>query len=247
MPTQTDTLEIDLLRTNRNAFILQCQRIIELVIKQYIKTGMFRSSRFQDTVQSVNVALIKRLDSIEKNYNGSVLLNTYMNVVIRNICLRLYEQERSAIETEELTDAVTIHDHGHLNALLIQDEIRRFSRAMQMFGEKRAKIIICFKIYYRIPLTGTELRSFFDTASDKELAQLEERFGGNYDETLEIDNFNFIVPLMNVKEQNSTTGSSLRRWTLEYISRMISLMNGTPPLKAHTKETIRTLFEQHHQ
>jgi RNA polymerase sigma factor (sigma-70 family) len=244
MPIPNDTLDIALLRTNTHEFILRCQRIIELIVKQFIKSGMFAPSQFEDVVQSVNEEMIRRLSGIERNYNGSVLLSTYMNVVIRNICLRIREREQSQLQTEPLTDEQIPNGTDHLNALLIQEEYQRLATALRLFDTKRTKIILCFRIYFRTPIPVKDIRSCFPSAAPGDHQYLHQRFGGNYDDRLEIDNFNDIAPYMNGQEQNTTSGESLRRWTLEYLSRIIKLMNGTPPVKAHTKETIRILFEQ---
>lgn len=244
MPNPTDTLDITLLKNNKHEFILRCQRIIEFIVKHFVTSGMFPSDLFQDTVQSVNEELIKRLESIERNYNGSVLLTTYMNVVIRNICLRIHEQNRTRILLEPLTDDVESQNSDHLTTIMIQEEYRQLSLALRLFGAKREKIILCLKIYFRLSIPEQELRTYFTALSPDELAILQKRFSGNYDDTLEIDNFNEFAPFINRQEQNATSGGSLRRWTLEYLSRIIALMNGNPPVKAHTKDTIKILLEQ---
>lgn len=244
MPNPTDTLDITLLKNNKHEFILRCQRIIEFIVKRFVTSGMFTSGQFQDTVQSVNEELIRRLESVERNYNGSVLLNTYMNVVIRNICLRIHEHNRTRISMEPLTDELPSHSHDHLNAIVIQEEYRQLALALRLFGAKREKIVLCLRIYFRLSIPEQELRTFFTLLSPDDLSFLQQRFGENFDDTLEIDNFNAVAPFINAQEQNATTGASLRRWTLEYVSRIIALMNGNPPVKAHTKETIKILLEQ---
>lgn len=238
------TLEIELLRRDRNEFILQCQHIIALVVNYHIHRGMFPASDHHDIVQSVNVELIRRLDSIERNFNGSVLLNTYMNVVIRNICLRIYERTRRSPVTEPITEYGAALEPEALNPMLLQDEYRRFSILLRLFGTKQAKIVFCFKIYFRMPVTEHDVRRAFDRITDEQRGHLLERFGSGYDDSMEIDNFNIVAPLMNIQEMNATSGRSLRRWTLEQLTRTIALLNGDPPVRSHTKETIKLLLEE---
>ncbi|MCK9407894.1 MAG: hypothetical protein WCX28_04170 [Bacteriovoracaceae bacterium] len=209
-----------------------------------MKTGMFAPTQFDDTVQTINEELINRLHRIEQNFNGSVLLNTYMNVVIRNICIRIHEKSRTEIKTEPLTDELIPHDHGNIHSLMFQDEYRRLAIVLKLYGAKQSKLKFCFKIYFRMPVTGLDVDSTFDTATGVEREYLLQHFGNTFDDTLEIDNFNILAPMMNKQERNNTTGSSLRRWTLEHLSRVIKLLNGTPPVKTHTKETVKILFEQ---
>lgn len=238
------TLEIELLRRDRDEFILQCQYIIAMVVKYHIRRGMFPASDYDDIVQSVNVELIRRLDSIERNFNGSVMLNTYMNVVIRNICLRIFERMRKAPVTEPITDYGTAQEPEALTPMLLQDEYRRFSLLLRLFGTKQAKIIFCFKIYFRLPITEHDVQRAFDRIPEEHGRQLLERFGAGYEGSMEIDNFNTVAPLMNMQEMNATSGRSLRRWTLEHLTRTIVLLNGDPPVRSHTKETIKLLLEE---
>jgi hypothetical protein len=243
MPSSTDTLDISLLRNNSHEFVLRSQRIIEYAVKQFIKSGMFVPSEYRDVIQSVNEELIKRLPGIERNFNGTVLLTTYMNVVIRNICYRIHERERTALRTEPLTDAHVHDGEGHIDAILIQEESQRFALAIRLFGSKRHKIILCLKIYFRLPVSDHDLRYCFDAITDSDRTLLLQRFGTNYDSFLETDNFTAIAPFMNRQDNNITSAASLRRWTQEYLTRIIALMNGNPPERAHTKETIKILLE----
>jgi hypothetical protein len=147
------------------------------------------------------------------------------------------------LRTESLTD-----DHFHkeeetFNAILIQEESRRLALAIRLYGTKQHKILLCLKIYFRLPVTEHDLRACFDSISTSDRTLLLQRFGNNYDATREIDNFNVIAPFMNIQEKNITSGSSLRRWTLEYLTRIVALMNGKPPERSHSKETIKILLE----
>lgn len=244
MPNQADSIDITLLQNNKDEFILRCQRIIHIIVKKFIQSGMFNHSQFSDVVQSVNVELIKRLHSIEQHYNGSVLLNTYMNVVIRNICLRIHKQERFTVITEPLSEDLISNESSYVNAIYIQDELRLFHLTLQLFHSMQQKMMLCFRIYFRITVPVRVLAEYFTGVSSHDLRTLQGRFGKQYDETLEIDNFNDLAPYMNKQERNATSGESLRRWTLEYLTRVITIMNGTPPVKSHTKDTIKILFEQ---
>jgi hypothetical protein len=243
MLNSTDTLDIPLLRNNPQEFVVRSQRIIEFAVKQFTKSGMFAPSEYRDVIQSVNEELIKRLPGIEKNFNGTVLLTTYMNVVIRNICYRIHERERSTLRTEPLTDAHVHEGEENINSLMIREESQRFALAIRLYGTKRYKIILCLKIYFRLPVSDHDLRSCFDTISDSDRTTLLLRFADNYDAFLEAENFTNIAPYMNKQEKNVTSGASLRRWTQEYLTRIIDLMNGNPPERAHTKETIKILLE----
>ena len=61
-----DELDITLLRADPNAFILQCQNIINIFVKKYIGSGMFNGDDKDDIVQSINEVLIKKIPDSDK-------------------------------------------------------------------------------------------------------------------------------------------------------------------------------------
>jgi hypothetical protein len=245
MPQTNETLDITLLRTNKNAFILQCQRIIEIIAKHFIKNGMFGTDQFKDVVQSANEDLIKRLPIIEKNFNNKVLLTTYMNVVIRNIFLRIYERQQLEVATVPIENDVYQQKETHFNSLYIQDEIDRLGWIFQLYGTQRYKVIICLKIYFNIPITKTDILYCFKNNSQMERTLLFERFSRNYNNSLNSENFDSLAPIMNKRDNNSTSGNSLRRWTQDHLAKILRQLNGIPPTRTHTKETFKILLEQY--
>ena len=244
MPTTNDFLDITLLHDDKDEFILRCQRIITIVVKHFIKKGLFLPEQYRDITQSVNEELIKRLPGIRSNFDNSVLLVTYMNAVVRNICLRLFEQERMNVVTIPLHDEYRLTEEGNFNSLIIREEINRLAILLRMYGLQQYKLVVCLKTYYRIPVTMQDLDRCFSKCNQAERAVLLEQCVANYDKTPEIENFQRLVRLLNIQEQKSTSADSLRRWTNEHIHKIIVLLNGTPPRSAHTKETIKILFEQ---
>ena len=240
------TLDITLLRDNKDEFILCCQKTVKIVVKHFIKNGLFSARHIYDIIQTVNEELIKRLPSIEKNFNGKVLMLTYMNVVIRNICLDIYNSERHKLNTVSLET----YDHPTeeseiFRTLNVYDEVHRLIMALKLYNTQTPKIIICLKIYFRLPVTEQEINECFPLSTKKEQSSIFMLLGGIYDERLEIENFNLIAPLMNKQEGNTTTGSSLRRWTQDHLYKVITILNGKSHYRSHTKETVKTLLEHY--
>jgi len=245
MPTNDDFLDISLLHADTGEFILRCQRIISIIVKHQIKKGMFLPDHYSDVVQSVNEELIKRLPGIQNNFDNSVMLVTYMNVVIRNICIRLFEQERATVATIPLHDAAHLMVDGNFTSILIREEANRLGILFRMYGTQQHKLVVCLKTYFRIPVTKQDLDRCFSRSTRKERATLLKECLRYYDKTPEIENFGRLVQQMINQEQKTFSADSLRRWTNEHIHRIITLLNGRPPQKAHTIETVKTLFEQY--
>lgn len=245
MPSPLEPLDISLLRHDKSVFLIRCQPIIELTVKYYISKKMFTTHQYSDLVQSVNERLIKKLNGIEKNFDGSVQMVTYISVVIRNICRTLYEIEINKIPLVQLPAIDQMVEGEIENKLLIDDELKRLSLILDLYDSSRKKIIIMMKIYYRMPLTRPEIRAFFRKVNTTDRNEIFARFGGEYNDTYETDNFNFLSNALFQQEGKRLSGDSLRRWIERKIHDIIDLLNGNPPSHSFTLETIRILFEHY--
>lgn len=255
MSPNLETLDITLLRNNKNEFIIRCQRIISIVVRQYIAKGMFAETEYRDIKQSVTLELIKRLPLIERNYNGEALMVTYVNVVIDNICLRIHETEGSMIKlkpmneewnlTQENIDNSVLSNEHVAKDLLIANELERFTLALNFFFVRRYKIVVFLKTYFSIPITSEELRGCFPNISTDDLEPLVYVFDKQLQSTIEFANIGFLTALMQKYEQTAVSEESVRRLTLRYIEKLIRLMNGDPPIRAHTKDSIKFLLEHY--
>ncbi len=247
MQNTGEPIDIYLLRSDRDEFIVRCQRIITIVVKYFIKSGMFEPAQYDDAMQSINEEFIKRLPSIEKNFDHRVRMSTYVSVIIRNICLRIYEREQSDMSTVSLSTIDLPYDEGNSASLILDDELERLKLALSMYGAQQYKLILCLKVYFRLPVSMTDLRQCFKKSNGTELHTLYSAFGSDYDHSRESDNFSALSPFMNKEEENLTSGDSLRRWTVEHLVKLIALLNGDPPNRSHTKETIKILLDQYSQ
>ena len=243
MSRTNEVLNISLLRSNKGEFVLRCQPIIRFIVQRYTASGMFKANNVPDIIQTVNEKLIKRLTSTENNFDGSVLMATYINVVIRNICLRIHERERAAVKTISLTEINQHSDDDNDRALMIEEEIQRLELAMKLCGTQRFKILVCMKVYFRLSITKNEIMKCFNDITEMEKQTLSNRFGGIYDDSFEIENFNLLAVMINKKENKNTSGNSTRRWTEENIRKVLILLNGDPPNRTHTRETLKFLLE----
>jgi len=244
MSQHNETLDITLLRNNKNEFIIRCQKIISIIVKQYIAKRMFSSANFDDIKQSVTLELIKRLPLIEKNYNGTVLLHTYVNVVIMNICLRIYENESSGAVPLILSEHRMLSDENAEDRILISNELERLKIALKLFHSQQFKILVCVKVYFSIPITSLELRQCFPGITINDHYHLLNAFKNPHPSGEEFINFSLLTTMLNKYGQASATEESVRRMTLAYIQKLLHLMNGNPPSRAHTKDSLKVLLER---
>ncbi len=247
MSRPVETLDITLLRNNKNEFVVRCQKTISIIVKQYIAKRMFSASNFEDIKQSVNVELIKRLPLIEKNYTGEVLLVTYLNVVIKNICLRIYQKEASVITPISLGEIWMLSDENADNNILFSNELERFAVALKLFRSERFKILVCIKVYFSITISSTELKQCFRGITKDDHDRVLDVFEEHYSSNDTSHNFNVLTIMLNKYDRSLflLTEESVRRFTNMMIQKLIVLMNGNPPSRTHTKDTLKVLLEHY--
>lgn len=243
MPTKDETLDHGLLVGNRTAFILRSQRIIEIVLRTFIGSGMFSREEFSDLQQSVSEEFIRRIPLIERNYNGTASMATYVNAVVRNICLDIHQRRQNTLETVPLDDVEQESEDGAvLTSILVNEELHLLQTALGMFNDHREKTTVCLKIFFKLPVQREEIQQCSPLLPSQDIDAVYRRFSTGSLDTNESEDFDALAPYMNRQESKTTSGASLRRWTQEQLTRIIAVLN-TGRRRSHTKETIGTLLE----
>jgi RNA polymerase sigma factor (sigma-70 family) len=245
MSRNQDVFDISVLRKNPQAFILGCQQIIHICVRQYIGTKMFKSEEMDDMIQSVNEELIKKLPVISEQFNGTAQLRTYMGVIIKNICLKLY---RDAPKNENIFPISATMPHylnDPANKLIITDEIQRFDTLLTLLPNVRNKTIFYMKLYLKIPIDESDISRYLPMIllSDKE--RLMKTFGTDYTDLTIDEIFEIAAPVINRCEQKHSSADSHRRLAFEKVQHFIKVLNGDPPLQNYTEESLKTLIEEY--
>jgi hypothetical protein len=234
-----------ILQTDPKGLVLAYQDMVETIVRKYIRSGMFTVESFSDAVQTVNTELLERMPSVQKHYNGSSLVRTYVSAVIRNICLRMHMKKMYA----RPSDAPPIN-----NSLEMIDEVDRFSidqarkvyRAiMQQFGKDLPKLIICLKLKYQIRIQREDIIRWYPGCSPVLMSQILDRFGSDYASMTERESYEFATPIFNAAKNKSNTPDALRKWTTDKITEIVSLLNGSLPPAAFDDQTLRILVEDY--
>lgn len=244
MHEQHDQLTLSLLHRDPEEFLLRCQPIIRICVQQYMASGMFPFTEAKDIIQSVNEKLFSQLEGIAENYKGRVLLKTYVNVAIRNICLKINEERLRTIKT------IQIHEgHGHYtidptDSIVIDEELDRLHTVLQLFPAERDKLYIGMKLYFKIPLRRQDLTRWSTRIRPAQENRLISAFGKNYNDMTSLEIFSLFAPVWNTVERKSLAPRSIEHWANENINAIIKLMNGNPPRRAHSKETLQLLLSE---
>ncbi|MEW5800105.1 MAG: hypothetical protein AB1728_13985 [Bacteroidota bacterium] len=244
MHSHHEQLTITLLRDDPKKFLRYCQPIIEICVHQYMASGMFPYAEAKDIIQSVNEKLYARLGTIDQHYTGRVLLRTYINATVRNICLRIHEERNHSIKTIQIHEEHGIYTIDPTNAFVFDEELERLHTVLQLFHEERNKLYIAMKLYLKIPLRKMDIYRWNRHLAPAQKEFLISLFGKNYDEMTIHEIFAAFAPVWNSVERTSSAPKSIERWTNEQINVVIKLMNGNPPRRSHSKETLQVLLSE---
>jgi hypothetical protein len=242
MSLKKNDRDIELLKKNPKELIVSLQYLIEIIINQFIKVGKFSQSDRKDIQQQVNEELLKKITRIQKQFNYKSLVRTYMTVIIRNICNDIDRSKKKAIDFV-LDEHLIIKDYANIiNSIIIGEEIKRLDNAINLYHKQKFKLLLCLKLYYRIPVEFKDFKLVDRNINIKEY----KIFIQNIDPYLECndyDIFNSLITIFNKIENKKNTPDALRKWTHLKVNELIALLNGNTKLYFYSKESFQMLFE----
>jgi len=235
--------DVKMLQSDPRGLILKYQETIRIILRKYISGGLFKPSEFEDLVQEINVSLLARIPAMQTQYNGMSLFRTYLSVIIRNLCLKEHERSKRRLESD-LDTVVEISRHDRVEEKLVfQREVHRFKTIIALYQKHRPKLLLCLKVYYRIPLTNEDIAAWYPQSDHSDRISLLEHFGGNFDGVNDLEIYKILTPIMNKLEGKTNSPDALRKWTDSKIHEILELLNGTSKKASHTSETLRTLVD----
>ena len=252
MPSNNNVLDISVLRSNPAEFLLRCQRIIHICVKQYIASGMFDPEDEQDMIQTINERLIVKLPVIEAQYSGIAQMNTYMNAIIQHICIKINRESNKDAGTAPLHTAMSHLSNDPTNDVFIHEELQRFHSILQLFYGKKYKILFFVRLYLGIQMKGMEIRDIIRDITVEERKMVSEKIINNYHQVSVPARFEIITELVNkyrtynYGKNKKISDVALLRWTQRKTSLMIRLLNGNPPTRFYTEETLKLLIEEYY-
>ena len=237
--------DIELLRTDPRALLLKYQEMIKIIVKKFIRDGLFKSPQFDDIVQDVNLALLGKIQAMQAQYNGISLFRTYLSVIVRNICLKEYRtiDRNSVFEQDE--DLAAVDSMGMEDGFALKNEIQRFKTILKLFERHLPKLLLCMKLHYRIPLSSMDIQSWYPHCSSSDVAVMMMHFSREYDSINDSEMYQIITPIMNRNEGKENSTDAVRKWTDSKIHEIIRLLNARPHKTVHDEETIRILFDDY--
>lgn len=239
----TNEEDVELLRTNPAELVVRYRRTIEYIVRQTILGVRNNPDEFNDVFQEVTELLLRKLPTIQEQYNGSALLRTYVFAIVRNICVKVGMRTARTSKAGG-TSIETLSEPPRLeNQYLIEHECFRLRAIFLTFGRKRAKLLLCLKLDFRISITADDIDLWNPDCPPSGRAALLDLFGDDYEHMRDADVFDSLAPFWNDAKKKNTTADSIRKWTNDQLHEIIRLLNGDPPRCSYDRSTTRTLFE----
>jgi RNA polymerase sigma factor (sigma-70 family) len=235
--------DIDLLYKDPDKLIEKYQSTIDIIINKYIKSGYINFAYKDDLKQDVNEELILKIPKIVVQYNSKYSLSTYISAIIRNICLekiRKIQTFAKKAETELVIDQITYNSAP--GNLAITDELERLKLILMLFGKQKAKLELCLKLVFRVPVNEEDIYNYMVNSS---LGDLQDKITILNNEHSLTDNqlYNIITDIFNEQENKSNHPDAIRKWIKFKIDEVIYLMNGNPKRAQYDKESFKHLVE----
>jgi DNA-directed RNA polymerase specialized sigma24 family protein len=245
MPMTENEKDVQLLRNDFGGLIVKYQATVRIIVGKFVASGLFRQSETEDIVQAVNDSLLQKIPQIRSQYTGSTLIRTYLSSIIRNVCLKEFHARKRAPPNIPLDEAGIGRPDGPFDRALIREEITRFRDILRMYHGEVPKLLVCLKLYFRLPITRHDVLDWYPRCSKRDHEFLLESFGGNYDDLLETDVFRLFSTVINKAEGKRNRPHAIQRWTNKRVNEILELLNGDSPASAHNRETLKILFENY--
>ena len=236
--------EVGLLQHDTDQLIVEYGRMIEIIVWNAIRRGLFPPGEDKELIQAVTVRFLELIPTIRRGYNGRSLLRTYVSAILVNVLNRMAREqkrpEKSLATREPRADdpALELPDHD------IQVYVRRLGRIMHLFADLRPKLLVILKCYYRISLGLDEVFSWYpecDPFSRDHLIALSQKGTGELGRG---GLFLALAPIVSKVERRRVSADTLRKWTDHRIREIIHLLNGDPPRSSFDRRTLGDLFER---
>jgi DNA-directed RNA polymerase specialized sigma24 family protein len=242
MPRPDDP-HAELLRRDPHRLLLEFQDPIRRAVLSFVSRGGFPANTIDDVIQSVNEHLLRRMPNIQKQFDGSVLVRTYLSQIVRNICLSLIRGKQFAREFQELSEEAELDGDPVTDRYSLDRGRVLLEAVLAQFGRHRAKLVLCLKLRFRIPMVTDDILAWSPVCDQLSMTTLLSSFGGDYRSLTEKEVFAIVTPIFNLIEGKQNTPDALRKWLSEKMEDIIELLNGHPPVRTFDEETVEILVQ----
>ena len=240
-----NVVDRELLRTNPNALIVRHQKTVEIIVGVYTAKGLFDPSEFQDTVQSVNEALLRRIPRMQKQFRGESLFRTYLSRVVTNVCLSLHQRTKRHPKTREIREDDSYAFEDTPETELIRQEVEKLRLVLQLYGKRLPEISLCLRMYYRLPFVAEDLNRWLSKPDGNALLPIVERYNRLRDGFNNKEVYALLTPILNKIEGKTSSPDARRKWVDSKLAEIARLMRGKSSNIPYDKRLLKLLVEEY--
>lgn len=237
--------DIELLQHDPQGLLLRYQATLHIIVRSYVRSGMFRAQDTDDIIQTLNEELLRRLPAIRAQYNGSSLLKTYLSAIVRHLCINIYHEGSSQPEEVPLEDHTGAQNPQVTIRYDIEHTRKVFRAVLKQFDYKLElpRLLFLLKLRYRLPIEKEDILKCYPNCSQTDLNGLLKILGRDFEAMQDREIFELITPVLNKADGRANSPEAIRKWTKGRVDSIIELLNGSPPTAAFDEETIKILVE----
>jgi len=235
--------DIELLMNNPHRLVLELQKLIDIIISKFIRTGQFDASNFDEIKQQINEELLNKMPDIKNQFQEKSLLRTYLSVIIRNICINLW-RKRDKIKYIDYEHVINIGtSYNTMDSMIIEEEKERLKKVMELYYQQKSKLILCLKLKFKMSFDFEDFREFNIHISQTEFEEFVHHIYP-YEKCTDIILFTALTNIFNKYENKNNAHDTLRKWVNLKINELIDILNGNPPTSKYDEESFQILFEK---
>lgn len=242
---QDDQKDYLLLRNHPFQLLLNYQKVFRIITRRYARNGYFSYDECDEILQHINEKLFSRIEIIMEQYDGRVLVRTYLSAICRNIIKEYIRtvRRRKRLLMENVVMEQEYFFPGNME-MLFREECRRLDRIMVLLGKNKAKMWLLMKLTFRIRMDMNDFLAVSVSAGKVIGEDVIRRL--NNDVTLrDKDLYLLTFPLFQLTGPRISNPDTLRKWFKQKLSEVIALMNGLPQRAYYTEETMQILVEKY--
>lgn len=230
---------------------------IVLIYQEYIKKFITYKHPYPDEREDIFQEVITRLiaDKIYKiqkqydfNFKKISSFTSYLMVTVRNIYIDIMRERNirplTAKGVEEIDDVPDRYgDKKMINRLMLKEELVKLQTILIMYYKSRAKLELCLKLKYRIPVTREDVETCFPACSDEDIKILTQDFKFSRDKRI----FEKILSVFNHHEARENKSDTLRKWINVKVDEIIRHLNRTHGTKVYSSKNFADFIALYYQ
>jgi len=247
-----DESDIYLLYHKPHTLVEKHQETIEIIVNKYIRSGLFSIHERDDIIQTINVQLLDtKIQKVQQHFDNSTKVVTYLSRVIQNLCLEIHRKNsrRPTIDENQELDSLESEtsDREYLSEMFIRSELHRLHATFLLYHTKQAKLELCLKLYYRLPLNRDDILTLGENVDAAVADAFVKELRDHYEDLDDKEVYEKVTPYFNVIENKQNTPDALRKWTNGKIKEIIHLLNAPPANAKYDKETLQILLTKYYE